>query len=77
MKIKFIIILIFSVCFISCANTNKAKDAPEMIGFQYIVDKYFNSYEAILNPAVIRPRNSLATIHIPKKSLSKVEMNLI
>lgn len=29
MKIKFIIILIFSVCFISCANKNKVKNLPK------------------------------------------------
>lgn len=48
-----------------------------MIDFKKIMTVYFGQYQPDFKPSIIRPNNSLATLHIPKENLSKIEMNEI
>lgn len=78
MKINFCLLLVISFCLVACGvNSKKTENVPVMIDFKKIMTVYFGQYQPVFKPSIIRPNNSLATLHIPKENLSKIEMNEI
>lgn len=78
MKYFFSLLLISSFSLVGCgANLKKTENVSTMIDFKKIMSEYFCQYRPIYKPSVIRVKNSLATLQIPKENLSKDEMNFI
>lgn len=77
MNIKNVIILF--VCFFSfaCTHVNETEQKSEMINFEDIISKYFESYDPIFESSIRRPGNHAGTILIDKKKLSNEEMDEI
>jgi hypothetical protein len=72
-------IFILFLCFLSasCTNVNESDKKNEMISFESIRIKYFDSYDPVFKSSIKRPGNNAGTILIDKKKLSKLEMNKI
>ena len=78
MKINFCLLLVISFCLVACGvNSKKTESVPVMIDFKKIMTVYFGQYQPDFKPSIIRPNNSLATLHIAKENLSKIKMNEI
>lgn len=71
---KFILILFLNIWLFACSSESKKS---EMISFESIIIKYFDSYEPVFESSIKRPGNNAGTILIDKKKLSKLEMNKI
>ncbi len=71
---KFILILFLNIWLFACSGESKKS---EMISFESIMIKYFDSYDPVFESSIKRPENNTGTILIDKKKLSKLEMNKI
>ncbi len=71
---KINLLLVFVLSILSCTGE---RGKSEMMSFEDIISKYFESYDPIFESSIRRPGNHAGTILIDKKKLSNVEMDEI
>ncbi len=69
---KINILLVFVLSILSCTGE---RGKSEMMSFEDIISKYFESYDPAFEVSIRRPGNHAGTILIDKKKLSNVEMD--
>lgn len=71
---KINLLFVFVLSILSCTGE---RGKSEMMSFEDIISKYFESYDPIFESSIRRPGNHAGTILIDKKKLSNVEMDEI
>lgn len=71
---KINLLLVFVLSILSCTSEC---GKSEMMSFEDIISKYFESYDPAFEVSIRRPGNHAGTILIDKKKLSNVEMDEI
>lgn len=71
---KINLLLVFVLSILSCTGE---RGKSEMMSFEDIISKYFESYDPVFESSIRRPGNQAGTILIDKKKLSNVEMDEI
>ncbi|MFR9678898.1 MULTISPECIES: hypothetical protein [Acinetobacter] len=71
---KINLLFVFVLSILSCTGE---RGKSEMMSFEDIISKYFESYDPIFESSIKRPGNHAGTILIDKKKLSNVEMDEI
>lgn len=69
---KINILLVFVLSILSCTGE---RGKSEMMSFEDITSKYFESYDPAFEVSIRRPGNHAGTILIDKTKLSNVEMD--
>ncbi|WP_343621842.1 hypothetical protein [Acinetobacter proteolyticus] len=71
---KINLLFVFVLSILSCTGE---RGKSEMMSFEDIISKYFESYDPIFESSIRRPGNHAGTILIDKKKLSNVDMDEI
>ncbi|MCH7317635.1 MULTISPECIES: hypothetical protein [Acinetobacter] len=69
---KINLLFVFVLSILSCTGE---RGKSEMMSFEDIISKYFESYDPIFESSIKRPGNHAGTILIDKTKLSNVEMD--
>ncbi|WP_433847972.1 hypothetical protein [Acinetobacter proteolyticus] len=69
---KINLLFVFVLSILSCTGE---RGKSEMMSFEDIISKYFESYDPIFESSIRRPGNHAGTILIDKKKISNAEMD--